>query len=172
MVNYLSEQVLRTTIFIQSNEITTNITTVLLKVLKQKIEDKCNHIGFVIKDTISIVKKSMGIITTNNNKSMVKYNVSYKCKILSPSVGDIIECYVNNKNKMGIIGYVKLHEIIGEGNHPKDDMKNSPLIIIIPLNRINDSESISINDKITIKVNAVRNKFNEDKIQVVGTNQI
>ena len=169
MVNYLTEQILDTTIFISPTALNTDIIVVLLKQLKEKIENRCNHIGYVLNNSTNIIKKSMGVITTNNNNTSIKYNIQYKCSILSPSVNGIIDCYVNNKNKMGVICYIKLSEIIQSSNIG-DNLKDSPLIIIIPLSRAKDIDSINIGDKIQVKVNAIRNKYREDKIQVVATN--
>ena len=170
MVNYISDQVLNTTIYVSPTQFTKNVVQTILKQLKQKVEKKCNNIGYVLEDSSQILKKSMGVVNSHNNVSRIKFNISYRCRIISPSVGDIIDCYVNSINKMGIIGYIKLNEILDISKSVDQDISQSPLIIIVPDQRIKDKDTIRVGDKITIKISAIRNKFNEDKIQIVGTN--
>jgi DNA-directed RNA polymerase subunit E'/Rpb7 len=170
MVNYISDQVLKTTIYVSPTQFTKNVVQTILKQLKQKVEKKCNNIGYVIENSSQIIKKSMGVVNSQNNIARIKFNISYRCQIISPSVGDEMECYVNSINKMGVIGYIKLNEIVESSDLKIQDITTSPLIIIIPDNRIKDRDAINVGDKIKIKINAIRNKFNEDKIQIVGTN--
>ena len=112
----------------------------------------------------------MGVVSLHNNVSRIKFNISIVVELYHPGVGDIIDCYVNSINKMGIIGYIKLNEILDISKSVDQDISQSPLIIIVPDQRIKDKDTIRVGDKITIKISAIRNKFNEDKIQIVGTN--
>ena len=50
-----------------------------------------------------------------------------------------------------------------------ENLINSPLIIIIPETYIDDIDKYNKNDNINIKVNAVRIKYNSDKIQLIGS---
>ena len=106
----------------------------------------------------------INVINTTDNKSGIVYNIEYKAKVISPSEGDLIESVINNVNKMGAIGYIKLNE--------GQSMDESPLIIMIPSEYFADTsyniEDININQKITIKVIGSRVKYNSDKIQVIG----
>ena len=47
-------------------------------------------------------------------------------------------------------------------------LKDSPLIIIIPLQLIDDIDELNIGQKIKVKTNASRLKFNAKQIQIVG----
>ena len=80
---------------------------------------------------------------------------------------NIINCYIDNINKLGIIGYIKLSEIID--NYDEDNnINDSPFIIIIPEKDIEDITKYNIGDNIDIKVVAVRIKYQSDKIQIIG----
>ena len=88
---------------------------------------------------------------------------------LIDNINDIIDCYINSINKMGILAYIKLNEIIPDYKGD-NTFSNSPLIIIIPLQIIEDidKESIGLEKKIKVKINAIRLKYNANKIQIIG----
>ena len=80
---------------------------------------------------------------------------------------EIIDCYIDNINKMGIIAYIKFKDIIS-GNKDNNTLQESPLIIIIPYQTVENIDEMNIGKKIKVKINAIRIKFNADKIQIVG----
>ena len=68
---------------------------------------------------------------------------------------------------MGIIAYIKMKDILTE-YEGKNNLNNSPVIIIIPNDETIDTKKYSIGDKINITINASRIKFNTNKIQLIG----
>ena len=70
---------------------------------------------------------------------------------------------------MGIIAYIKLDEKYKSSDN---DFENSPLIIIIPNDIINDTDiklnNINLQDKLNIEILGHRIKYRNEKIQVVG----
>lgn len=160
---YLTDQIYTENIYINPNELNNNIDKLILKKLKNNIEGKCNNYGYIIKNSISLISKSLGTFTDN----CIKYTVKYKTSILSPSNDNIIECYIDSINKMGILAYIKLNDIIKDKN--SENLLDSPFIIIIPENRIDDINNYNIKQKIKIKVIASRTKYKSDKIQIIGT---
>ena len=167
MSEYINEQLITTKLYIKNEHLNKDIDNIILQKLKEKVEGICNKQGFIIHNSVSIIKRSMGeIITNNNNKNMVKYNISFKCRVVSPNEGDELECFVHNVNKLGIISYVKI------GNQDVEKFENSPIISITPGEYLEDSqiniEDINIGQRIKIKVIGVRMKYNSDKIQIVS----
>ena len=63
-------------------------------------------------------------IVVNDNVSSVSYSIKYKAKIISPTEGDIIESYVSNINKLGVVCYIKLSS--------GDSSDDSPIVIMVP----------------------------------------
>ena len=162
--DHISSILLTTSINISPNKIKGDINKLLLFILKQKYEGSCNKDGYIIKDSIQLINRSIGQIRTINNKSITNYNVTYKSDIIIPSENEQFTCYVETINKLGIIAYIRLHK--------DDTMADSPFIIIIPNEYINDKDklnSISINDKITIKIKSFRIKYLAKQIQIVAT---
>ena len=68
---------------------------------------------------------------------------------------------------MGIIAYIKLRELIEDYNG-ENTLRDSPLLIIIPSETIENLERYNTGSKIMIKVLATRSKINSDKIQIIG----
>ena len=166
-MNYIIDQILYSDIYIEPYQLKTSINDIILLKLKKKYENLCYVDGFIINNSIEIIKKTMGEVITFNHKNVIKYNIKYKAKVISPSNGEKIEVYVSNKNKMGIIAYVKIKE------YDINNSEDSPLIIIIPLEYINESDSydfnsIHIGQKMNIQVIGKRIKYNSNKIQIVA----
>jgi hypothetical protein len=67
---------------------------------------------------------------------------------------------------MGIIGYIKKNKLI-QNYKGENTLKESPIIIIVPNNKINN-DKLADNNKITIYVQGIRLKFGSEQIQIVG----
>ena len=76
---------------------------------------------------------------------------------------------VSNINKMGIIAYFQIDE---KYKTTDNDFDNSPLIIIIPNEIINESDlnlnDITIGRKLDIEILGHRIKYRNEKVQIVG----
>ena len=167
-MEYIQKQILSDTIYINPTDINIkNINGLVLVKLKQLRENKCNTNGIILQNSIKFIKKTIGKICTIDTSSKIVYNIKYECNIINPTIGNKIECYINNISKMGIIAYIKMDEIIKdyEGSNTLED---SPLIIIIPIEDVKEINKLQINDKIDIEVIASRIKFNANKIQIIG----
>lgn len=166
MSSYIMEQLLSSNLYIYPKDLNKDIDNIIQIKLKEQNEGLCNEHGYIIKDSIYILKRSLGNISTKNNKSAIKYVITYKARTISPSEGDNYEVFVNNINKMGIIAFIKL------GKKDVETINDSPLMIIIPKEYIEDS-IYNINDimngqKMNIIVIGVRTKYKSDKIQIVA----
>ena len=166
MSSYIMEQLLTSNLYIYPKDLNKDIDNIIQMKLKEQNEGLCNEHGYIIKDSIYILKRSLGNISTKNNKSAIKYVITYKARTISPSEGDNYEVFVNNINKMGIIAFIKL------GKKDVETINDSPLMIIIPKEYIEES-LYNINDimngqKMKIIVIGVRTKYKSDKIQIVA----
>ena len=166
-MTFITEQLLQTSLVIHSKDINQNIDNIIKLKLKENIEGKCSSNGYVLKDTIKIIKRNLGEIKTYNGKSQIKYLITYRAKLISLSEGDEINVFVNNINKMGVLAYVKLDmedEIMTS--------ENSPLIVMVPKEYFSDSsinfDDVTIGKEINVKILGKRDKFMSDKIQSVA----
>jgi DNA-directed RNA polymerase subunit E'/Rpb7 len=167
MTTYISEQILKTTLSIPPNNIHNDLETLIYTQLCDKVEGTCSENGFIFKGSATILNRSMGKIVSYDNKSFMKFEVTYKAKIISPSDGDTMRVTVNNINKMGVISFIKLEEdnILSS--------EDSPLIVMIPQEYFENSplniEDITIGQTINVQILGSRTKFRSDKIQCVAT---
>ena len=168
-LSYINEQIFTDTIYLDPKDINTpNITELIIIKLKKKIGNKGYNDGYIIGNSIKYISKTLGKIVTLSNENKVLYNIKYRVRMIQPTVNDEIECYVDNINKMGIVAYIKMQDIIDDYDGA-NTLQDSPVLIIIPNETIENVENINIGQKIKIKINATRIKFNADKIQIVGT---
>tara|TARA_B100000900_G_C20601378_1_gene725800 strand:- start:5693 stop:6184 length:492 start_codon:yes stop_codon:yes gene_type:complete len=128
--------------------------------IKKDMEGVCCEDGYILRDSIQIIERSMGKIINVNNQSKITYNIKYKCSIINPSKGMKIDCYINSVTKMGAVAYIKYDEI--------KDFKDSPLLIIIPKSYSPEAESLEINTKHKIEILATRLKYRSNQIHVVA----
>lgn len=163
-MSYISEQIINSRIDLFANDINNDIDNIIRIKLKDEVEGKGNECGYIIKDSIKIIKRTMGKVITANNRSMIKYGITYLCKIISPSPGDIIKSYISNINKMGVISYIKLND--------DDTFEQSPMIIMIPKEYFNDStrnfEDLTVGQSLEVSVIGSREKWKNDKISIVA----
>ena len=111
-----------------------------------------------------MINKSLGKIETHENKNVIKYDVKYSCDIISPTNGQQINIVVHNITKMGIIGYIEI-----DSKYSKSDnaFENSPLIVIIPEDKIDNINDINVGQKLKTEILNYRIKFRNEQIQVV-----
>ena len=164
MTTYISEQLLTSTLSINPNELTSDIDNNIKLKLKGNLEGKSYEDGFIIKDSIRIIQRSMGEIVTNNKKSEIKYIIKYKATVISPSENDKLNIYINNINKMGVLGYIKMKH--------SDTFEESPLIIMIPKEYFEGSSfnfnDINVGQTLDVITVGTRAKFNTKNIQIIA----
>jgi len=163
-LTYINEQLLTTNLFVNASQVNKNIDNVIKDNLKEQLEGLCYEDGYVVKDSVKIINKSMGKIVVNDNVSSVSYSIKYKAKIISPSEGDIIESYVSNVNKMGVVAYIKLSD--------GDSSEDSPLVIMVPREYFEQSiynfDDINVGQKLKVIVIGTRIKYRSEKVQIIA----
>ena len=162
MSEYTSTQLLTTSINVDMKNIKGDINEMIYKLLKKKYEGVCNKDGYIQKDSLQIMNRSIGSVKTINNTSYIVYEITYKANIYSPVKGSKLDITVNSITKMGIIGYLK---------HKDDDtIENSPFIIIVPREYFKDGnvDEYEINSKLKVQIEDSRIKYMSKNIQIVA----
>ena len=148
---------------------TKNLNLKIYKTICEKVENKCYSEGFILKNSIDLINKSLGKFINVDTNNYLSYHVKFKAKIFKPGIDDIIECYIDNINKLGIIAYIKLSDVSNKISEiDQENLSSSPFIIIIPEKEIDNISNYNINDNINIIVSATRIKYKSDKIQIIG----
>ena len=165
-MSYITEQILQNKLILSSNDINNDINNMIKLKLKEQVEGKCNSNGYVVNDSVKVIKRNLGEVKTNNGKSEIKYLITYKAKIISLTPGDEVEVYVNNINKMGVLSYIKLNM------KDTETFEDSPVIIMIPKEYFTDSSrnfnDITVGQTLNVVILGSRDKYLSDKIQSVA----
>lgn len=150
----------RTTIILSPSEINKDFESTILTKLKLNYENICSKYGYIKKDTIKIIKRSVGQLKKEHFNANIYFDVMCIAEICNPALGSIIKCKVKAKNSLGILA---------EGYYD-----NIPILqIIIPKisagiqSEIN-IDTISINDEINIEVCGKKYQLFDKHISIIG----
>ena len=78
------------------------IDSILASHLKEKLESKCSHHGFVIPNSLEILSRSMGQIENGKYTGNIIFHVQAQGRVYNPANGTRIVGRVLKKNKMGV----------------------------------------------------------------------
>lgn len=130
-----------------------NIDSLLLEKIKENIGDKCHKEGFIRRDSISIIERSIGKVDSSHFNGTIIYDCKVGVDICNPLENDIIDCIVKGKNKMGILA------------------ENSPLIIALTKfhhQDLNIFDEIKNGDSLKVKVIDSQYNYLDTNIQVIA----
>ena len=146
------ENILEERIQLDSNEIGENLDETILMKLKEKIGNKCIIEGYVYKESIEILSRSIGKIITTSYKGELDYILKYKVKICNPKKGEKVKGTVRIINKMGIL------------------LDNNPLEIILARQQHMNKEllEVEIGDKLEVTILGRKYDLNDNKIICIG----
>lgn len=150
----------RTTIILTPSEISINFENLILDKLRSNFESICSKYGYIKKNTIKIIKRSVGTLKKEHFNANVYFDVICIAEICNPAQGSIIKCKVKAKNSLGLLA---------EGYYD-----NIPILqIIIPKisagiqSEIN-IDTININDEIKIEVCGKKYQLFDKHISIIG----
>jgi len=131
-----------------------SIDEILLNKMKLKLENKCSRHGYVIKDTLKLLSRSLGKSSSGRFIGDFVYYIQVQGSVLNPPDGIIIEGEVIRKNKMGI--YITYKDAIR---------------VIVPrdLHIGNEAfDKIEIGSTIRVEIKKSRFQVNDESILSVG----
>lgn len=130
------------------------IDTILLDKVRHELESKCSKHGFVIKNSIEILARSLGRVENGRFTGAFVYNVQAKGRVLTPVDGYVVEGTVLKKNKMGM--YV-FHRDAFRIMVPRD----------LHLNR-QDYEDVQVGETVKVELKKSRFQMKDPFIVSVG----
>ncbi len=131
----------------------TDIESKLIDKIKNSIGNKCNKLGYIDKDSIKLISRSIGKINTSHFNGDINYDVILEASICKPSDGDKIRCKVIGKNKIGIFAVANpIHIILASAHHTDTSV----------------FEHINENDIIEIEIINYKLNLNSNIIKVIG----
>ena len=133
---------------------TNNINNIIVKKIKNKIGDKCNSEGYIQKNSIKLIKRTIGKINAAHFTGDVHFNIVYEASICIPIIGKKIKARVIGKNQAGIFC-----------------VANPLQIMLSPETKENSVEvfnSINKDDFIEVEIINYRVMINYDHIKILG----
>jgi DNA-directed RNA polymerase subunit E'/Rpb7 len=128
--------------------------TIIEDKLCKLLEGKCSRHGFVKRDSVKLLSRSMGALERGRFTGDLIFNVQAEGLVINPPDGFILQGEVIRKNKMGIyVNYMDAVRII----LPRD------------INIGNDEfESVEVGERINVEVKKSRFQVNDEYILSVG----
>lgn len=149
-----NELLLKENIEVPPNKFNSKLDSYLEESLKDKIEEKCISEGYIKKNSINILKKSLGLLKGSRFNGDINYVLLYKALVCNPKIGTIIKCNVKLvNNKLGILG------------------NNGPLTIIVGRQFHNNPsllDEVNVGDDIEIKIIDSKYSLNDKEIKIIG----
>ena len=149
-----------TNVQLKPNEIGKNLDEILYTKLKNNLENMCSKHGYIKKNSIKIIKRSIGHIKVQHFNGNICFDLQCIAEICNPAQGSIIKCRVKAKNSLGLLA---------EGFYD-----NVPILqIIVPKisagiqSEIN-IDSVNIGDEINIEVCGKKFLLYDKYISIIG----
>lgn len=149
---------IKSSLSIEPKDLNSTLNKKIIKRIKQDVEGKCIKNGYVRKNSVKLVKRSLGQSLTSHFNGNVIFHVEYLVDLCNPLEGAVIECSVINSNKMGVLA-----EING--------VEDSPLnILLAKQHHINNPEFEDLRDRDIIKIRVLgkRYEFGDSQITIIG----
>jgi len=149
-----------TSVQLKPNELGPNLEDIIYTKLKNNLENMCSKHGYIKKNSIKIIKRSIGQINIAHFNGNILFNLQCVAEICNPAQGSIVKCRVKAKNSMGLMA---------EGYYD-----NIPILqIIIPkisagIQSEVNIDTISIGDEINIEVCGKKFLLFDKYISIIG----
>lgn len=149
---------------IHPKDITNDMSTSILKVLKNKKEGICSNHGFIKKNSIKLCEVGPGKVELTSFHGYINYTVKYSAEVCNPVKNDIVNAKVQNINNFGILCTSTV----------EDDGEDMPVLeIIVPkhspaiVSAIN-LENVKIGDKVMVQIIGKKYQLYNKKISIIG----
>ena len=162
-VNLITEEFIDN-VKIHPKDITNDMSTSILKVLKDKKEGICSNHGFIKKNSIKLCEVGPGKVELTSFHGYINYTVKFSAEVCNPVKDDIVSAKVQNINNFGILCTSTV----------EDDGEDMPVLeIIVPkhspaiVSAIN-LENVKIGDKVMVQIIGKKYQLYNKKISIIG----
>lgn len=135
------------------------INKLLVEKLREKHEEKCNSNGYVQRDSIELLGRSIGVAENGRFTGNVLYDCKFKCNVIYPTAGTIVKTRVVKVNVMGV--YVV---------YPENDGEEAIRILLPRDLHIGNEEyhALQAEDRVYVRIERSRFQTNDRFIMAVG----
>lgn len=145
-------------IFLNPEEINANMEATISKKMKE-YEGFCMCLGYVLKNSISLIERKKGRIPSTDNGGRVVFDITYDMAVICPKPNHIIPCKIEEINKIGVLALGGLEE------------KSFPLIITLMKQNHNDIsvfEKMKKDDYIEVSVLSCKSQLKDSIMKITA----
>ena len=143
---YIDTKIDDLVISVQPFELNSKLPATILHKITQKYGNKCyKDVGYILKNSISILKNDLIKISGSSSAALMTCNASVKCTVCCPHNGATIKCHIIDKIENAYLAYY------------------GPLVIFIRRSK-EDNYDLQVNDVVNVEIKMVR--MNESSINV------
>jgi DNA-directed RNA polymerase subunit E'/Rpb7 len=150
---------IRSTLFHKINllphEIKHDVDAIILEKLKNEVGDRCIKEGYVRKDSIELLKRSIGVIDSIHFNGRICFQITYSAEVCNPTEGLRLKGRIADINKMGAIINIKPLSIILPKQQPQIDLEVF--------------KGLSVNDEVLVSIVGCIFELYDTEINAVGT---
>ena len=150
---------IRSTLFNKINllahEIKHDVDAILLEKLKNEVGDRCIKEGYVRKDSIELLKRSIGVVDSIHFNGRISFQITYSAEVCNPTEGLKLRGRIADINKMGAIINIKPLSIILPKQQPHIDLEVF--------------KGLSVNDEVLVSIVGCIFELYDTEINAVGT---
>jgi len=150
---------IRSTLFHKINllphEIKHDVDSIILEKLKNEVGDRCIKEGYVRKESIELLKRSIGVVDCIHFNGRISFQITYSAEVCNPTEGLKLKGRIADINKMGAIINIKPLSIILPKQQPQIDLEVF--------------KGLSVNDEVLVSIVGCIFELYDTEINAVGT---
>lgn len=150
---------IRSTLFHKINllphEIKHDVDAIILEKLKNEVGDRCIKEGYVRKESIELLKRSIGVVDCIHFNGRISFQITYSAEVCNPTEGLKLKGRIADINKMGAIINIKPLSIILPKQQPQIDLEVF--------------KGLSVNDEVLVSIVGCIFELYDTEINAVGT---
>lgn len=158
MDNLFTKTTFLHTINVEPKDINNQLDNIIKKKVKDELECICNKYGYIKKDSIDILNRSLGQVNSIHFTGNIIYNLTLSADICNPLENTLIKSRVVNVSKMGVLAKAGYDEF-------------EPLnILLAKQHHINNDDfaDLDIGNTIVIKVIGKRFEYGDNQISIIA----
>jgi DNA-directed RNA polymerase subunit E'/Rpb7 len=154
----------KTHIQLTPRELQVQFEKYILDKIRSQLEGICGRYGYIRPKSVSIVKRSAGMLMKPHFNGHIRFEVLCKALVCNPPQGMVVEAVVRNKNELGLYAESSI-ELDGE---------HVPILdIIVPSKSAGivselDLSKVQSGDTIFVEVVGKTFKYRDLKISIIG----
>lgn len=146
---------------IRPKDINKSLRFTIQKLLEDKLEGVCTHHGYILKNSINVLKLSHGEIREFSLNGDVQFNVMFEANVCNPAIGSVVFAKIVKANSLGILAESYLDD-----NQDSDPIME--IVIIHHSDNVDDVDKTLLGKNVSIQILGKKFELHDKKISVVG----